>query len=68
MNSQEPQNTNNEEPQEEPRRDDDSSSGFPKFNYYWIYGLLAIFLMANLYVMGASRSKNVPWVVLSSRR
>ena len=66
MNSQEPQNTNNEEPKEEPRRDDDSSTGFPKFNYYWIYGLLAIFLMANLYVMGASRSKNIPWVVLSS--
>ena len=62
-------NSNNNSP-EQPN-DDEKKESFrsqlPKFNYYWLYGLLALFLLGNLLFAGSTHApKSIPWPVFES--
>jgi AFG3 family protein len=61
-------NTPNEEPQKTPdKKEDGLRNQLPQFNYYWLYGLLALFLLCNLMFAGStSAAKPIIWPVFES--
>ena len=61
-------NTPNDEPQEKPEEKENGlRNQLPKFNYYWLYGALALFLLCNLMFAGStSAAKPIIWPVFES--
>jgi AFG3 family protein len=52
------ENPNNTPQNDEQKRKESENSGspFPKFNYYWIYGIFAVLLLGNVIFTNAARS------------